>query len=146
MLFMVHYSGTAPRHPASSLDLSGVTALTVAELGQSDRYLRPFHHSSAQRALREQWEQLGGSRFFGTQASATKERLDQMSTATADWARQWGLKNIVELLLDMALLYAKLGKRSVARSCLAVVEGPKEEQEQRVLRFLHQYVVWSMSR
>lgn len=139
-------SRLAPPHPAMQLDLKGVTAMTIDELGESNRYLSPFHHSSAQRALREQWEQHGGSVFWGTQSSATGERLAHMAGAAADLANQWGIDNIVELLLDLALIYATLGKRSVAKSFWEVAMTSKDDLKKTVVQFLTDYVVWSMSR
>ena len=139
-------SRLAPPHPATQLDLKGVKALAIDELGESNRYLRPFHHSSAQRALREQWEQHGGSVFFGTHSSATSERIAHMATATADWANQWGMTNIVEVLLDLALIYAKLGKRSVAKPFWEIAMTSKDDLEKTVVGFLTDYAVWSMSR
>lgn len=136
----------APPHPAMQLDFTGVTGKTIDEIGESSRILNPFYHSSAQRALREQWEQHGGSAFFSTQSSVTAERIAHMATATTNWANQWGITNIVELLLDLALLHAKLGKRSVAKPFWEVAMTSKDDVEKAVVEFLADYVVWSMSR
>ena len=131
-----------PAHPAMDLDLAGASPIPVAEISHGGAYrLQPFRHGATEEKLRQNFKDAGVTPELH-RAADSPLRPDIMN-----WAREWGIDAIAEVLMDLAVYYAEVDQRDVAATFLSTAIASNDaERERQIVDFLVDFVVDRFSR